>query len=531
MRTVQDQAAPEWRHVADEAVRALQVALRLSAAARKRAAKPDEDDDISSDLPITEAVPASQFSYLTAGFSPALDWRGLARTFGKGEDDRLSPEKYIFFLLGVAAICRAKTLPGGAILSFPGMSFGSNRKIMRMVLHAMPVDADVAFWDEFSPAAKIRIVESAVFNKDTPAVIDIMSVDRDMVAWLRDRIAGLGDGDDLAAMIPDVDTMNLRNVDAVRRGSHNEDRSALLFLALQHPDITSALDLLKDIWKWKDAPKSAALSLDAVGGAGKAEAALRRLGEDLMSWKRGEVAWSDMTRSIILHGLPGTGKTFLVRAMAEGFGIHVESLSIETWSGKDGKTNSGSASEAIASALGRARRNKPAIVMIDELDNLHNRGAAAHNETWQRGMVNLFLNVIDPEKEEGIAFIGATNDLEAVDPAIKRPGRFDEIVETELPKGRDLGRVLAWHLDFLGMDRCMELAPRVEGFSPAEIGAASRVVKGRMRRERIAFSPALLIEALDARHRPGHRRKIGFLMSREVEDAGIDGMREAASLS
>ncbi len=173
---------------------------------------------------------------------------------------------------------------------------------------------------------------------------------------------------------------------------------------------------------------------------------------------------------IIIYGPPGTGKTMMARAIAGE--ANATFLSVSGSSFDEQYIGVGAA--RIRELFKIARKYKPCIVFIDEIDALApTRGAqdaAGRDQT-----INQFLNEMDniqKEKNEGIIFIGATNRLDIIDPAVLRPGRFDRKVFFRLPSMLEREQILKVHLKNVKAAPDLDvhkIAQITSGFSGADL--------------------------------------------------------------
>jgi len=134
----------------------------------------------------------------------------------------------------------------------------------------------------------------------------------------------------------------------------------------------------------------------------------------------------DFGSGILLHGPPGTGKTMLVRALAN----ELEYTFIPTNSARlKGGLSGGT--EMIPTFFYRAQRNSPAILFFDEFDSI---GIRRDSPIGDEAVVNTLLNELDGvEQLDEVVVIAATNRPEVLDPALLRPGRFDYHFEVDVP--------------------------------------------------------------------------------------------------
>lgn len=326
----------------------------------------------------------------------------------------------------------------------------------------------------------------------------------DIIAWLW-TVGHNSSFEEGAALLRALDPKSSISLEEDRYNPTLDAKIGLLAAILQHRNMDDCVADLKASFDMK-AVSVASEAQRELGGGGDVEVVLRTMFDDLRAWRQGEISWGDIDRSIILHGPPGVGKTFLVEQLAKEYGFFFEYGSVGLWEKKASHEVVHQANQAFM----RARSNTPSILMIDELDSFMTRSHGAHNETYLRHIVNGMLTLLEPERNEGVIVVGATNALESIDEAIKRPGRFDRIMELKLPSGEDLVRHVKYHLHNLNVEEIRSWINQVEGYSPAEIATAAREVKGIMRRKKLEFSPDLFISSLKNRSKKEEQRIFGF---------------------
>ena len=146
-------------------------------------------------------------------------------------------------------------------------------------------------------------------------------------------------------------------------------------------------------------------------------------------------------KGILLHGPPGTGKTLLAKAVANETNAHFISIS-----GPEIMSKFYGESEARLREIFKESREKaPSIIFIDEIDSIAPKREEVTGEV-ERRVVSQLLSMMDGLESRGkVIVIAATNRPNAIDPALRRPGRFDREIEIKVPDKRGRLEILQIH--------------------------------------------------------------------------------------
>src|SRR3972149_3183516 len=173
-------------------------------------------------------------------------------------------------------------------------------------------------------------------------------------------------------------------------------------------------------------------------------------------------------KGVLLYGSPGTGKTLLAKAVAGETNSHFISLSGPEIMGK----YYGESEERLRDIFKQAEENAPSIIFIDEIDSIAPKREEVTGEVEKR-IVSQLLSLMDGMKERGkVVVIAATNRPDSLDPAIRRPGRFDREIEIGIPDEEGRKEILDIHTRGMPLDEKVNLnqiAKVTHGFVGADL--------------------------------------------------------------
>lgn len=181
-------------------------------------------------------------------------------------------------------------------------------------------------------------------------------------------------------------------------------------------------------------------------------------------------------KGILLYGPPGTGKTILVQAVGNETNVNFITINgseiMSKWFGESEKK--------LRDIFEDAQENAPSIIFIDEIDALASKrdGYAAYISEFEKRLTSQLLTLMDGLHTRGeIIVIGATNRPNAIDPALRRPGRFDREIELGVPDQEGRKEILRIHTKKMPLSNDVslgKLSSETHGFVGADIAALCR---------------------------------------------------------
>ena len=178
-------------------------------------------------------------------------------------------------------------------------------------------------------------------------------------------------------------------------------------------------------------------------------------------------------KGVLFHGPPGTGKTLMAKAVSQEANAHfliINGPEIMSKFYGDSERN-------LKNIFNQAERHEPTIIFIDELDSIAPKRSEVTGEV-ERRVVSQLLTLLDGMKgREGVIVIGATNRIDAIDPALRRPGRFDTEIKFKVPDKKARNEIFKIHTRGMPMEADVDIDLYSEishGFVGADIMAFVR---------------------------------------------------------
>ena len=254
------------------------------------------------------------------------------------------------------------------------------------------------------------------------------------------------------------------------------------------------------------------ITFDDVAGCEEAKEELKEVVDFLRHPKRYVEIGARIPKGVLLFGPPGTGKTFIARAVAGEAGVPFLSIS-----GSDFvEMFVGVGAARVRDLFAQAKKRAPAIVFIDEIDavgRMRGAGMGGGHDEREQTLNQLLVEMDGFNVNEGIIVMAATNRPDILDSALLRPGRFDRQIvldkpdlnaRTEILKVHSRGKPLAKDVDL------ETVAKATPGFTPADL-------------ENVVNEAALLT----ARHR---KRRIGMHEMEEAVQRVVAGPRKKSRI-
>ena len=224
----------------------------------------------------------------------------------------------------------------------------------------------------------------------------------------------------------------------------------------------------------EDVGQSEGITYEDVGGIGQQLLKVREMIE--LPLKHPELfrrLGIDPPKGVLLHGPPGTGKTMIAKAVATEVNAHFKSINgpeiISKYYGESEKQ--------LREIFDEAADNAPAIVFIDEIDSICPKREDVTGEVERRVVAQMLTLMDGMQGRDNVVVIGATNRRDALDPALRRPGRFDREIEIGVPDRDGRSEIMDVHTRQMPIADDFDIAwvlDNTYGFVGADLAALVR---------------------------------------------------------
>ena len=285
---------------------------------------------------------------------------------------------------------------------------------------------------------------------------------QDILAYIKERL--------LNKNIIEQNTVIIPGIKMITKNGEQRDLQLTIIKTLPKGAVIITQDTKITITDKPEEANKLGITYDDIGGLKKEIESIREMVE--LPIKRPEIFKKlgiSAPKGILLYGPPGTGKTLLAKAVASETDSNFQIINgPEIVSGVYGQSE-----ENLRKIFKEAEEKAPSIIFIDEIDAIAPKRENIHGETEKRIVAQL-LTLMDGLKTRGdVVVIGATNIPDSLDPALRRPGRFDREIEINIPTKEARKEILLVHtrgmpLVDVDLDKIIEFT---NGFSGADVSA------------------------------------------------------------
>ena len=178
-------------------------------------------------------------------------------------------------------------------------------------------------------------------------------------------------------------------------------------------------------------------------------------------------------KGVLLYGPPGTGKTLIAKAVARESGASFYSIQGPEIIGK----YYGQSEERLREIFNNAKENSPSIIFVDEIDSIAPNRNNTSGEVERRVVAQLLTLMDGLSSMDDVIVIAATNREDSIDPALRRPGRFDREIEIGIPSRDEREDILGVHLRTMPLEDDVSIeriAAMTHGFVGADLASLAR---------------------------------------------------------
>ncbi|MDW8034063.1 MAG: CDC48 family AAA ATPase [Nitrososphaerota archaeon] len=342
---------------------------------------------------------------------------------------------------------------------WPGYTEDEGQKIIRMD-GLIRRSAGVAIGD-YVKVRKVEKVENANEVVFAPMGVRVSSVDEEFLSYVRDKLIDtpLTEGDIVAIPVFGGQALNLTVVRVRPRGVVKVSPDTRLQLVSE--EVAEKLAIPR-------------VTYEDIGGLHEEIQRIREMVElPLRHPELFQRLGIEPPKGVLLHGPPGTGKTLLAKAVANESDATFLSINGPEIMSKF----YGESEERLRRVFQEAQEKAPSIIFIDEIDAIAPKREEVGGEVERRVVAQL-LALMDGLKSRGdVIVIGATNVPNMLDPALRRPGRFDREIEIGVPDKQGRLEILQIHTRSMPLDKDVDLkklAEMTHGYTGADLAALCR---------------------------------------------------------
>jgi transitional endoplasmic reticulum ATPase len=335
-----------------------------------------------------------------------------------------------------------------------GMPDDANRGVIRMD-GAIRRNAGAGI-DEKVGVERVEAVDAKVVSFAPTEPLRIMGGEKFLLQRLQGRVVARGD------VIP-INIMG-RVFDLVVTGFKPNTKAVIITVGTQ----VNLSDKPASTEKVRSIPR---VSYEDIGGLDEEIARVREMIE--LPLRHPEIfdkLGIEAPKGVLLHGPPGTGKTLLAKAVAsETFANFISIGGPEIVSKFYGESE-----ERLREIFTEAEENAPSIIFIDEIDSIAPKRDEVQGELERRIVAQLLSTMDGMEARGKVVVIGATNRANALDPALRRPGRFDREIEIGIPDRNDRRAILEIHTRGMPLEEEVDLnrlSDLSHGYAGADLAA------------------------------------------------------------
>ncbi|MDA7817437.1 AAA family ATPase [Sulfurimonas sp.] len=210
------------------------------------------------------------------------------------------------------------------------------------------------------------------------------------------------------------------------------------------------------------------ITFDDIGGISDVKMELEEIIDFMRNPKRYKTFGARMPRGVLLVGPPGVGKTMIAKAVAHEAGVPFYYQSGASFV----QIYVGMGAKRVHDLFQAAKNNSPSIIFIDEIDAVGKKRDGVRNDEREATLNQLLTEMDGFENSSGVIVVAATNQIDVLDSALLRSGRFDRRVFVELPTKRERESILVKYLDKVPNDVDVQaVANMTVGFNGASLAA------------------------------------------------------------